>query len=116
MVPAMAVTAARIALFFYVRDLTAGGHFAVSAHHASAAQGSEAKKSNETHHILRPKPEAIRMPLSCDMSDAGVYYTYRHMRRLEQEEINPRVACFLECRSSELWRARLRETVAGRLR
>ena len=64
-VPPMAVTAARIALFFDVRDLTAGGDFAISADHASAAQGSEAKKPNETHHALRTKHRAIRMPISC---------------------------------------------------
>ena len=54
-VPAMAVTSAGMALFFHVVDLTAGGHFAISAHHASAAKSGEAKKPNETHHVLRSR-------------------------------------------------------------
>jgi hypothetical protein len=48
-VAAMAVGAARFALFLDVRDLATGGHFAVSADHAPAPEGREAEKSNETH-------------------------------------------------------------------
>jgi len=52
-VAAVAMTAARIAFFFHVREFATRGHFAVPADHASAAQRRETKQSNETDDALR---------------------------------------------------------------
>src|SRR5476651_138504 len=56
-VPAVTVAPAGISLFFDVRDLAAGRHFAIPADDASATKSGEAEKPNETHHILRSRPE-----------------------------------------------------------
>jgi hypothetical protein len=70
MVPAMAMAAAGVAFFFHVGNFATCGYFAISADHASAAQSREAEKPNETHHALRSKSPAIRVPLELPQRDA----------------------------------------------
>ena len=48
----MPVASTGFALFLYVRDFTAGSHFAVTANHAATGESSEAEKPNETHDVL----------------------------------------------------------------
>ena len=44
------MVSAGLTFFFDIRDFPARGHFAVPADDASAGQGGETEKPNETHH------------------------------------------------------------------
>ena len=54
---------AGFAFFLDVSDFPAGRHLAIPADHAAASERGEAEKPNETHHALRSKSAAIRVPL-----------------------------------------------------
>lgn len=65
MVAAMAMTTARLPLFFHIAYFPAARHFAVPADDAAAGEGGEAEKPNETHDVLRCEVQQFACRLSC---------------------------------------------------
>jgi hypothetical protein len=52
MIAPVTMTDAGFSLLFHIADFAAGCHFAIFADHASACEGREAEKPNETHDSL----------------------------------------------------------------
>ena len=62
MIAPMPMAAAGATFFFHVGDFAARGDFTIAADDASAPEGRETEKPNETHRVLPFESPAIHVP------------------------------------------------------